>query len=227
VLIRVAGALLAASLLVPGASEAQEPGGPTPGVKVHVGERKVSLSFAAAASKAYRGIAGREVAVRCTRLGASGGIARVDQAESSTTRAPRKRSPVRVTLPSRRYDYCELQRTDGRRAPLAAAVTARGATVLDERAAAGRLLRTIVLATSVAPSADTWPPAAGVVNVSEGTVVALAAASDSPPAGKVGYFSDGGGHMAVVTLSSAGRRLFIDLNGDVTATNVLEYIGSS
>jgi hypothetical protein len=33
--------------------------------------------------------------------------------------------------------------------------------------------------------------------------------------------------MAVVTLSSAGRRLFIDLNGDVTSTNVLEYIGSS
>ena len=225
-LIRVAAAVLTASLLVPGTSEAQEPGGATPGVKVHVGQRQVSLSFGAIAGKAYRTIAGREVTVRCTRLGTSGGLARVDQAESSITRAPRKRSPVRVTLPSRRYDYCELQRTDGRRAPLAAAVSVRGATVLDERAAAGRLLRTIILATSVAPSAQTWPPAAGVVNVSEGTVVALAAASDSPPPGKVGYFSDGG-HMAVATLSSAGRRLFIDLNGDVTATNVLEYLGSS
>jgi hypothetical protein len=226
VLIRVAGALLAASLLVPGTSEAQAPGGATPGVKVHIGARKVSFSFAASAGKAYRGIAGRDVTVRCTRLGASSGLARVDQAESSITRAARKRSPVRVTLPSRRYDYCELQRTDGRRGPLAVAVTARGATVLDERAGAGRLLQTIVLATSVAPSADTWPAAAQVVGVSEDTVVALAAATDSPPAGKVGYFGDGG-HMAVVTLSSAGRRLFIDLNGDVTATNVLEYIGSS
>jgi hypothetical protein len=227
VLLRVATALLAVSLLVPGTSEAQGPGGATPGVRVHVGERKVSFSFAATAGKAFRGIAGREVTVRCTRLGASGGLTRVDQAESSTARAPRKRAPVRVTLPSRRYGYCELQRTDGRRAPLAAAVTARGATVLDERAAAGRLLTTIILATSVAPSAGTWPPAAQVVGVSEGTVVALAAATDSPPAGKVGYFSDGAGHMAVVALSSAGRRLFIDLNGDVTATNVLEYLGSS
>jgi hypothetical protein len=225
-LIKVVGALLAASLLVPGTSAAQEPGGATPGVKVHVGDRKVSISFATAAAKAYRSIAGRRVTVRCTRLGPSGGLSRVDQAESAITRAPRKRSPVRVTLPSRRYDYCELQRTDGRGAPLAAAVSARGATVLDERAATGRLVRTIVLATSLAPMAESWPAPAAVVGVSGGTVVALAAASDSPPAGKVGYFSDGG-HMAVVTLSSAGRRLFIDLNGDVTATNVLEYIQSS
>ena len=113
-LIRVAAAVLTASLLVPGTSEAQGPGGATPGVKVHVGQRQVSLSFGATAGKAYRTIAGREVTVRCTRLGTSGGLARVDQAESSITRAPRKRSPVRVTLPSRRYA------TASRNAPTAA-----------------------------------------------------------------------------------------------------------
>jgi hypothetical protein len=30
--------------------------------------------------------------------------------------------------------------------------------------------------------------------------------------------------MTVVTLSSAGRRLFIDIAGDVTATNVFAYL---
>lgn len=225
-LIRFAVPLLAASLAAPGVAQAQEPGGATPGVKVRVARTGVSVSFASNASQAYRGIAGRTVTVRCTRLGPSSGLARVDQVESSNTRAPRKRSTLRVSLPSRRYDFCELQRTDGRRAPLAASLTARGATFLDERAGTGRLLGAIVIATSIAPQAQTWPAAAPVVAASEGGVVALAAPIDSPPAGKVGYFSDGG-HMAVATLSSAGRRLFIDLNGDVTSTNVLEYIGSS
>jgi hypothetical protein len=226
VLIRIATTLLAASLVAPGLARAQEPGGATPGVKLRVQRTGVIVSFGASASRAYRGIAGRTVTVRCTLLGPSGGLAHVDQAESANVRAPRKRSRLRVTLPSRRYDFCELQRTDGRRAPIAASLTDRGATYLDERAASGRLLGAIVLATSLAPDSQVWPAADRVAAISEGGVVPLAAPVDSPPAGKVGYFSDGG-HMAVVTLSSAGRRLFIDLNGDVTSTNVLEYIGSS
>jgi hypothetical protein len=58
-------------------------------------------------------------------------------------------------------------------------------------------------------------------------VVALAAPdAPPPPGGRVGYFSDGANHLAVATLSAAGRGLFIEINGDVTSTNVLEYLNA-
>ena len=225
-LTRIAAIALGVALIVPGAALAQEPGAATPGMTVRVERKGVVVSFGAQAERAYRGIRGRNVTVRCTVLGPEGGLSRVDESVSANVRAPRKRSRLRITAPARRYDLCEVARTDGRRPPLAAALTPRGGTHLDERAAAARLVGVIVLATSVNPESTVWPSADRVAAISEGTVVALAGPGDSPPAGKVGYFSDGA-HMAVVTPSRAGRRLFIDLNGDVTSTNVLEYIGSS
>jgi hypothetical protein len=63
-----------------------------------------------------------------------------------------------------------------------------------------------------------------VVARGRGHVVAMATPGDTPPPGKIGYFSDGAGHMAVATLSSAGRRLFIDIAGDVTSSNVFTYL---
>jgi hypothetical protein len=225
-LTRIAAIALGAALIVPGAAFAQEPGAATPGMTVRVERKGVVVSFSARAARAYRGIRGRTVTVRCTVLGPAGGLSRVDESTSANVRVPRKRSRLRVKVPARRYDLCEVSRTDGRRPPLAAALTPLGGTHLDERAAATRLVGVIVLATSLDPRSSAWPPAERVAAISEGTVVALAGPADAAPAGKVGYFSDGA-HMAVVTSSSAGRRLFIDLNGDVTSTNVLEYIGSS
>ena len=56
-------------------------------------------------------------------------------------------------------------------------------------------------------------------------VVELAAPGDSPPAGKVGYYSDGQEHIATVIISASGRRLFIEAAADdVFSTNVLEYL---
>jgi hypothetical protein len=56
-------------------------------------------------------------------------------------------------------------------------------------------------------------------------VVALAAPGDAPPAGKVGYYSDGDKHSAVARVSASGRRLFIEYAPDeVFSTNVLGYM---
>jgi hypothetical protein len=55
-------------------------------------------------------------------------------------------------------------------------------------------------------------------------VVALAAPSDTPPAGVVGYYSDGAQHAAAVGLSTQGRRLFLEVNGDVLHTNIVEHL---
>ena len=56
------------------------------------------------------------------------------------------------------------------------------------------------------------------------SVVALAGSADTPPAGKLGYWSDGAEHVALVTLSASGRRLFIEYEGDVLHTNVAGYL---
>jgi hypothetical protein len=56
-------------------------------------------------------------------------------------------------------------------------------------------------------------------------LVKLAAPGDSPPPKKFGYYSDGQEHEAVVTLSTLGRRLFIETRPDeVLYTNVGKYL---
>ena len=53
----------------------------------------------------------------------------------------------------------------------------------------------------------------------------LASPADTPPPGTVGYYSDGAEHAAAVTLSAAGRRLFIEVDADdVLRTNVARYL---
>ena len=49
----------------------------------------------------------------------------------------------------------------------------------------------------------------------------LASPADTPPPGRIGYYSDGALHVAVVIVSGSGRRLFIELEpDDVLHTNV-------
>ena len=56
-------------------------------------------------------------------------------------------------------------------------------------------------------------------------LVELATPSDTPPPKKFGYYSDGQEHQAVVTLSTLGRRLFIETRPDeVLYTNVSKYL---
>jgi hypothetical protein len=59
-----------------------------------------------------------------------------------------------------------------------------------------------------------------------GHLVPLPGPDDTPPPKTIGYWSDGAAHVGVVGLSTAGRRLFIEYEGDVLHTNVSGYIFS-
>ena len=67
------------------------------------------------------------------------------------------------------------------------------------------------------------PPTALVLQRGRGHIVALDGPDRGPPAGKIGYWTDGVRSVSAV-LSGAGRRLFIDFEGDVFRTNVLPYL---
>jgi hypothetical protein len=50
-------------------------------------------------------------------------------------------------------------------------------------------------------------------------------ASDTPPAGKLGYNSDGAERTVVAVVSRSSRRLFIEVEpGGVLRTNVSEFV---
>jgi hypothetical protein len=219
--------LAAIALLLAGASVAQaqnEPLSP-PGVHLHFGRLGAVVEFDARAAKLYHRLRGRKVTLRCVRLGSADTLLREDRGESDSAVAPRRRRPLHFDLASRRFDFCTLARADTTGdPPIAVALTSRGATFLDEQQAALRMVGVLAFAGSLAPNATTWPLPGGVVAAGAGEVVALPGPGDSPPPDKVGYYSDGARHVTVAVLSRAGRRLFIDSNGDVTSTNVLEYL---
>jgi len=184
----------------------------------------VRVTFDARAAKLYRRLRGRRVTLRCVVLGPPDTLVSETRGDSLSLVAPRERRPLRFRLPSRRFDFCVLTRADGAIPPIFAAFTPRGTTDVDERQATGRMLGVVAFAGLLAPNATAWPLPDRVVAAAHGQAVALAAPGDSPPSGKVGYCSDGAHHATFAVLSRAGRRLFIDSNGDVTSTNVLHYL---
>ena len=112
-------------------------------------------------------------------------------------------------------------------------LTQRGAIRLDEQDKASVLLQLEVAVGIIAYRLDlkTFPTPAQVLAGSlrrlpgRRPLVALPTADATPPAGSVGYYSDGQQRAALVILSASGRRLFIEYEGDgVVRTNVAPYI---
>ena len=108
-------------------------------------------------------------------------------------------------------------------------LTQRGAVYLDEEKNVHLMMSVLFLAgleaedrgEATSPTAEqllSWRPRLRRV------VSALAGPDDTPPAGRVGYWSDGAQHVAVVTVSALGRRLFWEGEGDVLHTNVAGYV---
>jgi hypothetical protein len=94
-------------------------------------------------------------------------------------------------------------------------VTPAGATWLDELAHGLRMADVIY----AARPHGVYAPAADVVVLGGGEVVALDDPNGTPPAGKIGYWSKGRA-VSLITASSAGRRLVIqDLGGGMLRTN--------
>jgi hypothetical protein len=213
--------------------------GQTRGVRARRGRGGVVVGFSGPARRLFRpAVAGRRVQVACTRFeGELLGVS-VTNKVSTTLRAPRNRPTLRTGLRGR-FAYCEVIRPAFTRRPsrnrkvrlpsttLATdALTERGTVFLDERERAPLLFAVVTLAgvTEDLRTRDTYPESGPFVKQLGDPLVVLDDPLATPPKGKVGYFSDGGRHIAVATLSEQGRRLFVDINGDVVATNVLEYL---
>jgi hypothetical protein len=73
---------------------------------------------------------------------------------------------------------------------------------------------------------DHYPPTAQIVADLKGAVVGLATPDDTVAPGRYGIYSDGAQHIEAVAVTAAGRRLFLDLNGDTVSSNVLGQINS-
>jgi hypothetical protein len=178
-----------------------------------------TIRFSREAAAVYRRIAGRRVDVGCTSLERQRGGYAVESGFTMTIRAPKRRGAIRTGARGG-VDYCFVE-TRGRSRERVAIVpvTRFGRVYVDE-------LRWTFAMTFVefTREGETAPlPIDDVVAAHEGFAVALDAPDANPPAGRVGYWTDGTRAM-LVAVSAEGRRLFIETEGDVVRTNVLVYL---
>ena len=200
------GAALLVSVAVPatGFAVTQIPNDTRVSARV-VDGKIVALRFSRAA---FRDVAGKRVVIACTEMGDDPGQDGIysEGIGSEAFRMPKRRRVVRRYV-GPGYDYCTLRAR--RRHIVTVAISERGKVVVDEQYLT--LLLMTVIASDAARSALEVTP--------------LASPADTPPAGSVGYYSDGAEHAAAVTISAAGRRLFLEVDADdVLRTNVAKYL---
>jgi hypothetical protein len=239
-------ALVTALLLVlvlpsTGAAQTPLPVGEADGVRI-VRDRGggIVVVFTKRAERLRRRVAGKRVSVFCTeftRFGGNGG--------GITQRAPRRGRRIETGDRTRGMDYCRVwlaartvrrggeTRRRGRELIVSVPLTQDGAVHLDEESKAlamGLLLTASELAAQARNRDGFLSPAqlSQLVRMARPSarslLVALAAPSDTPPAGSLGYYSDGAQHAAAVVVSASGKRLFLEYNGDVLHTNVAKYL---
>jgi hypothetical protein len=196
----------------------------SPSVKaLHAGGETVITFRGRRGMQLYKRVAGREINLICDP-------AQLDPTSPFISRdkddlvAPRRSAKLRATLEG---DWCEvlLVRKQHKPKPIVAvAITPSGALFLDERAHAVVVHR-LVEGASIEAAAGRYPTSTEFLTHHPG-VLALANPTDPVPPGKLGFFSDGAEHVEAVGVSSAGKRLFEDVNGDTVFTNVLGYVES-
>jgi hypothetical protein len=229
------------------AQTVQLPVGEAQGVRIVRAHGAIVVVFTPRAARLWRRVAGKRVSVLCE--GRSGpdefGIVTVEGG-GTTFRAPRRGRRLRTGDLTQEMDVCRVsleprtvtrngeRRRYRRELIVAIPLTQEGAVRLDEKARAQALL--VVLSIAAADAArrdlDGYPTSAELVasvplltRPLKLSVVALPSASDTPPAGSIGYYSDGAHHLAAVVLSASGRRLFLEYDvDDVIRSNVVGYI---
>jgi hypothetical protein len=157
-------------------------------------------------------------------------------------RAPKRRQKLYTGDLTRGLDYCRIwlasrtvRRNGGlqriaRRLIVSVPLTQTGAVFLDEETRSRRLLGWLFIAGSVSERLNIsgWPSYVQLVETlgapAKSVLVDLGAPTNTPPAGRVGYYSDRREHVAVAVLSKSGKRLFIESAGDVLTTNVSQHI---
>jgi hypothetical protein len=231
---RVAAAVLLVGCLlaVPTTAGAQAPlpVGEAEGVRIVRERGALVVVFTPSAKKLWRRVAGRRVSVLCTEFlpdGSAGG--------GTTMRAPKRGRKIRTGDLTRGMDYCSVSlepRRGSQRSSewlVSVPLTQRGAVYLDEREKTSEMMGILILAGVLAEKRGLqgaataeqllarWPHLAGYL-------VALSGPAETPPPKTIGYWSDAVQHVAVAALSSSGRRLFVEYEGDVLHTSVAGYI---
>jgi hypothetical protein len=220
------------------AAQAPLPVGETDGVRV-VRDRGggIVVVFTKRAEKLRRKVAGKRVTVGCTEF-----MPDATFSGEVTQRAPRRGRRIRTGDRTRGMDYCRVwlaartirrrgeQITRSRELVVSIPLTQEGAVFLDEESKVRLMFGLVVVSAFEARDRNRtgyFTPAElleAFPRLARLPVVALATPSDTPPAGAVGYYSDGAEHVATVALSTPGRRLFLEFNGDVLHTNVAKYV---
>jgi hypothetical protein len=210
------------SLLTASAAAAAAPTpGEADGVRAVTSHGKVVFVFSRSAKKLWKRVAGREVSIDCQQTPQIAPGSPPIVSSGDTFKAPKTGMKLKSGVRAGKFDVCAILVSD--RTLVVIALTQQGATFVDEAQFANDMLSVVDLADSLA-AGGRWPSADQVVAKAGGSVVALAAPSDAPPAGKYGFYSDANQHIAVAVLSSAGRRLFFEISGDTVSSNVFRQI---
>jgi hypothetical protein len=241
---RLAAAVVAAlvlALATPSAAMAQGPAplSATDGVRIVRERGELVVVFAKRAERLWRRVAGRRVDVHCTKLFEDG-----TGSGNNLVRAPKRGRRIRTGDGSRGWDYCRVWleartvRRDGRRRRVrrrliaSVPLTQQGTVFLDHQYNAFLLTSVLTFSEAAADERgrDGYLTPDELMGLRNGeprgpALVALASPSDTPPPDTIGYYSDGAKHAAAAIVSAAGKRLFLEVNGDVVHTNVLRYIG--
>jgi hypothetical protein len=253
---RVLGLMLAGAILLvlaqPTAAAAQLPVGEAKGVRIvrdHKGA--IVVVFTRSATRLWRRVAGKRVSVMCERGPdpdpENAGYFFIEGG-GTVFRAPKRGRRLRTGDLTRGLDVCEVsveprtvrrhgkRRRIGRRLIVTIPLSQRGAIRLDERARALALETLLAVGAVVGGESgdDRYATSSELVAAMPRLrrpprlpVVSLASPEATPPAGSIGYYSDGAQHAAAVVLSASGRRLFLEVDADeVVHTNVLKYLTS-
>lgn len=176
----------------------------------------------------FERLKGHRVIVVCERGPSPNPAADFDE-DSVGFRAPRNGLKLHVGFTARRWDWCEVL-VDHTRMPntpvVAVALTPSGRVFLDERVRAS-VLTSILDVAQFDSGAGHFPSTAEVVAKLHSLAIGLATPNDPVAAGKYGFYSDGAKHEEAVATTPAGRRLFIDVNGDTLSSNVFPQLTSS
>jgi hypothetical protein len=208
------------------------------GVIIQNNRRGTVISFHREARRAFAKIAGRPIKLSCVTLREDDieGVSQ-DGSQWVSFTAPKRRRPFFSPFTVREGDLCSISRrkivrrvrggTDTYPAIRVAVVplTPKGARYIAEANVATRL-DSIITAATFESKRRRFPTFGSLhlTKVDGVRVVPLATADATPPAGKLGYFSDGTS-VTAAGIAIGGRRLFITRGLDgFFASNVLNYL---
>jgi hypothetical protein len=225
----LAPALLSAALCLPAPAAAKAkparelPPADVAGVSVKrlpKGVVRVTFSKRKASIAAYKRMAGRDVKVTCTEFGRPSPGDKKNTHATTSIKMPRQRATVVLNRLTRPYSVCSFF-VPGSGRIMVVALSRLGRAFLADAATTQTIEQVVQTARQLAAAnADGHVPTAAELAQRVRLVVELKRPSDTPATDRIGFFSDGRSHISAVKVSSAGRRLFYELDGNVVRTNV-------